>query len=123
MFLVRMFIISLLLTVAAEEIAALLWGVRRPKDFLTVLWVNAVTNLSVTALRYLSNQTVPSPTWRSVILIILELAVLFTEWRLFRKFLIQNRHPFLMSLTMNAASYGAGLLLPLIMRFIAQQHV
>ena len=123
MFLVRMFGIPLLLTIAAEEIVALFWGVRKLRDFLTILWVNVVTNLSVTALRYLSNQNIPSQAWRNVILIVLEVAVLFAEWGLFRKFLIKNRHPFLMSLTMNAASYGAGLLLPVILRFMAQHGI
>ena len=115
MFLLRMFLIPYILTVLTEEIAALIWGYRSVKDLLTVLWINTVTNLSVTALRYGSNQLFHSQTASILTLIVLELAVLLCEWRLFRRFLSKGLYFFLFSLIMNAASYGAGYLLPVIM--------
>ena len=118
MFLLRMFGISFLLTVAVEEAGALAWGIRKVRDLLTILWINAVTNPAIVALRYLSNQTISSQTCRTLILLMLEVLVVLSEWLLFRHFLIRNRHSFLMSVTLNAASYGAGLLFPVILGFV-----
>ena len=117
MFLVRMLLVSLGLTVIIEEIVALIWGLRRAGELLTVLWVNAVTNSLVTQLKYFSNQWIHFSGSDIITIIVLELAVLISEWRLFRKFLPRISHPFLFSLTMNAASYAAGLLMPVIIRW------
>ena len=118
MFWIRLFAIPLLLTVVVEEIGALLWGARSLQDLLAILWINVITNLPVTALRYLSGQILPAPGWRTAIVILLELMVIWAEWKLFRRFLHSNRHSFLTSVTLNAASYGAGLLLPVILALL-----
>ena len=117
MYILRMLVTSWLVTVIVEEAIAAIWGCRG-KDLLTVLWVNTVTNPAVTGLRLLMNQTVPSSAARTVLLIIIEAAVLIAEWRLFRYFISGRRNYFLFSLSLNAASYGAGLLMPAIMRMI-----
>ena len=116
MFLLRLFLIPYLLTLFVEEIIALLWGYRNPRDLLVILLVNTLTNPAVTALRYLSGQMVPSVAWRTVILAVLEIAVLFSEWRLFRRFFRKGRYLFLFSLILNGASFGAGFLVPVLLR-------
>ena len=115
MFLVRMVLDSLGLTILIEEIAALIWGLRTGKELITVLWVNIVTNSLVTLLRYVSNQWIHFNGSGVITIAVLELAVLITEWRLFKKFLPRISHPFIFSLTLNAASYASGLLLPVIL--------
>ena len=116
MYWVRLFLIPWGLTVVVEELASLCWGCLSRRDFLTVLWVNTVTNLPVTALRLLMNRFPVSPAGRTALVLVLEVLVLITEWLLFRRFLKNCRHPFWFSLTLNAASYGAGLLLPNLMQ-------
>ena len=118
MYLVRMFVISYLLTVVVEEIAALIWGYRKAKDLLTVLWINTVTNPVAVGLRFLSAQFVPSQIWRTMIILVVELGVVLAEWRLFRRFLSKGKYPFFFSLTLNAASYGSGYLIPLLLPLI-----
>lgn len=113
-----MFFVPLIVTLIAEELVSLLWGFRTWKDVLTVLWINVLTNLSVTGLRLLFNQLLPTPTERAVIAVMLELAVLFSEWLLYRRFMSSSRHSFLFSLSMNAASYGLGLLYPLMLQLL-----
>ena len=111
-----MLLIPLGLTVIIEEIVALIWGLRTGKELLTVLWVNAVTNSLVTLIRYFSNQWIHFEGSGVITIIVLELAVLIAEWRLFKKFIPRLSYPFIFSLIMNAASYGAGLMLPVIYR-------
>ncbi|MBQ9030531.1 MAG: hypothetical protein IJ106_03645 [Parasporobacterium sp.] len=118
MFYVRLFLIPYLATVLAEEFISLLWGYRSRKQILTVLWVNALTNLPVTALRYLSGQWIGSGTLRTGILIFLEAAVVLAEWCLFKKHMGKGQYFLLFSLVMNAGSFGAGLLIPVILQLI-----
>ena len=115
MFWLRLFGIPYLLTLVVEELAALIWGYRKGKDLATVWWVNTVTNPLVTLIRYLLTQHVHSSDARTWILIAVEVLVVLAEWLLFRRFLSKGKHFFLFSLSLNAASYGAGLLLPSIL--------
>lgn len=118
MFLLKLFLYPWLATLAAELIVALLWGYRKGKDILTVLWINTITNPLVTLIRYLSAQYLPSRNLQTVILIVAEILVVLAEWRLFRRFMSKGRRFFVFSLTMNAASFGLGLLLPSIIQFV-----
>ena len=119
MFWLRLFMIPYLLTLVIEELAALIWGYRKGKDLLTVWWVNTVTNPLVTLIRYLLTQHLHSANTRTWILIAVEILVVLAEWRLFRRFLGKGNHYFLFSLSLNAASFGAGLLLPVILKLLA----
>ena len=98
-------------------------GLPQPAGSFGVFLVNTLTNPVVTALRYLSGQTVPSEALRTVILVVLEIAVLLSEWKLFEKFLSKGRHFFLFSLLLNAASFGAGLLVPLLLQHMRAGHI
>lgn len=120
MFWVRLFMIPWALTVVVEEAGALIWGYRKPRDLWTVFWINTLTNPAVTALRYLCNQSPALFEQRTYVLVILELAVLFGEWALYRHFLSKGKYFFLLSLTLNAASFGAGLLLPVVLSVLSR---
>jgi len=115
MFFWRFFLIPYLVTILVEMILSILWGYRTRRDLLTIFLVNTLTNPLVSALRYLSGQMVPSAALRTVILIVLEIAVLLSEWKLFQKFLSKGSRSglFLFAFVINAASFGAGFLVPL----------
>lgn len=121
-FWLRLFLIPYLLTLVIEELAALIWGYRKWKDLATVWWVNTVTNPLVTLIRYLLTQNVHSSDARTWILIAVEVLVVLAEWLLFRRFLSKGSHHFLFSLSLNAASYGAGLLLPVILPLLMSRN-
>ena len=114
-----MILIQLGITLIIEETAALLWGLRRVRELMAVLWINAVTNPLVTVLRYLSNQWIHFEGSGVITIVVLELAVLLAEWRLFKRFIPRISHPLVFSLVMNASSYAGGLLIPSIMRIMA----
>lgn len=118
MYIFRMFFIPWLVTVVVEETAAIIWKSRSLREILTVLWVNTVTNPAVTLIRLLLNRNVPEPGTRTAVIILAEIIVVLAEWALFRRFMEKSRNYFLFSVVLNAASYAAGLALPVIINII-----
>lgn len=112
MYIVKMFMVPWSITLVVELAAALIWRVRSLKGISAVVWINTITNPMVTLIRWQSNLNIPSEIIRNCILAAAEIGVLFCEWRLFRRFVKENRHPFMLSLTLNGASFAAGLLSP-----------
>ncbi|MCF0229092.1 MAG: hypothetical protein HUJ76_05290 [Parasporobacterium sp.] len=119
MFIARFFLIPYIITIVVEITAALIWGVRSGRSILAVLWINTITNPAVSILRLISYRMISSADVRLVIVILAEIAVLLAEWKLFSHFISERKPYFLMSLTLNGASYGAGLLLPVILTILA----
>ncbi len=100
-------VLALLLTEAIEIPVCLLWGMRG-RDLLFVLLANLLTNPVVNVLYALAYLYTPIP--RAVSIAVLEIAAVVTEWLVYRS-ATDAKRPFLVSLTANAASYGAGLLI------------
>ena len=100
-------VLALLLTEAVELPVCLLWGMRG-RDLVFVLLANLLTNPLVNVLYALAYLYPPIP--RAVSIAVLEIAAVLTEWIVYRSATGAKR-PFLVSLTANAASYGAGLLI------------
>lgn len=100
-------VLALLLTEAVELPVCLLWGMRG-RDLVFVLLANLLTNPLVNVLYALAYLYTPIP--RAVSIAVLEIAAVLTEWIVYRSATGAKR-PFLVSLTANAASYGAGLLI------------
>ena len=98
--------VSLVLTLALEELFALAWGVRGRRELLLVALVNCLTNPPVVLLH--AALTGPWPQYRLLTTAALEVAAVFTEWRCYRAFSRQLRRPLLFALAVNAFSYGAG---------------
>lgn len=121
MYVVKMFLVPYIITIIVEIIAAIIWGIRRKRELLAVLLINTVTNPLVTLIRWIAAQHLRFQSERDLVLAAAEIAVLLGEWLLFRKFVKSTKHPFLMSLVLNAVSFGAGLLTPYI--FIALNRV
>ena len=100
-------VLALFLTEAIELPVCLLWGMRK-RDLLFVVLANLLTNPLVNVLYALAY--LYTPVTRAVSIALLEIAAVVTEWLIYRSATGAKR-PFLVSLTANAASYGAGLLI------------
>ncbi len=94
-------------TVAVETAVALIWGLRKPSELGILALINTVTNLTLNLILMVLNLYVPHQTV-SVLLIAMEAAVFLAEGFMIRGLIRQCRHPFLLSLTMNAASFLFG---------------
>ena len=102
-------LLSLTLTLVFELLLALIFGLRKPRDFLLVALVNVVTNpplvLTMNLLQRQSLACFP-------VILALELGAITVEWLLYRKRLeYQKLPPLVLSLLLNTLSYTGGLLL------------
>lgn len=98
----KLFVLGLGLTLAVELPVALLWGLRG-RDLALCALVNLLTNPAVVLLhQYFSS---PAAT------LVLEAAAVLVEGWYYRRYGQHTWHPWLLSLSANALSYGAGLIL------------
>jgi hypothetical protein len=100
-------VLALLLTEAIELPVCRLWGMRG-RDLVFVLLANLLTNPVVNVLYALAYLYTPIP--RVLAIAMLEIAAVLVEWFVYR-YATEAKRPFLVSLTANAASFGAGLLI------------
>ena len=106
-------IVSLVLTLILELTMSLILGIRSNDDIKVVILVNTLTNpivvfianiLSIYGNFYLYQ----------VIVNIMEILVVFIEYRLYKKYLDDyKKSPFVLSLLNNVFSYGMGLIINL----------
>ena len=101
--------LALAITLAVELLIALLWRRIKGRDIFLVLIINFITNPIANAIIYGCRFYMPLTSVK-IIEYSLEVVVLLSEWLYYRKYMSDFKHPFLLSLTANAASYGAGLL-------------
>jgi hypothetical protein len=100
---------SLILTLVLEMGLFLLLRGRDKKDALLLVMVNLLTNPPVVLLFWLSQMyTDIAP---ALVQLPLEAAAVFIEGRCYKKFGRAVRRPYLLSLALNAFSYGAGLVI------------
>lgn len=102
-----MLFIPWLVTVITETVVSILWGFRKPGELLIIALINTATNISLNALLILINLYTPH-FWTGVCILVLEVIIFFVEAALFKAFLENCRHPYLFSLTLNAASFAVG---------------
>lgn len=100
-------LLVLLLTEAVEVPLARLLGVRG-RDLVFVMLANVLTNPAVNVLYAAAVVLTDLPT--APVLAVLELAAVAVEWLVYRS-AVGAKRPLLISLVCNAASFGAGLLL------------
>lgn len=99
-------VMSLALTLALEELFALLWGLRGRRELGTVALVNVLTNPPVVLLHHTAIGLLG---WNvAVVTVVLETAAVLVEWRCYRLCSQQLRRPLLFALLANVFSYGAG---------------
>ena len=94
---------ALLLTEAIEIPVCLLWGMRG-RDLLFVVLANVLTNPLLNVLYALAC------VYTRIALAVLESSAVAAEWLVYRS-ATDAKHPFFVSLTANAASFGFGLLI------------
>lgn len=100
---------ALLLTEAVETITALLLGYRGKKFFKVLILINIITN---PALNIILNIMYNIGIYNYAVLTLLEVMVVFGEWRLFKFALGSSKKSFLsLSIIINLSSYIAGVLL------------
>lgn len=109
-YLMRMFGMSLLLTLLVEGLIAFLWGLRGKKNFLLVLLVNVLTN-PVAVLVYWIYQVCAGEHSLSV-QILIELVVVSVEAYIYRSFAADDRfqipRPISLAIVANVLSWGIG---------------
>ena len=114
--LVQSLILSLVLTEAYELMfCALVWRLRG-RELAVCALVNAVTNPPVVLCYWLSKQWLAArgaAGYMPAVVAVLEISAVTVEWLFYRR-CTNAKHPFLLSLTANAFSYGMGLLINLL---------
>lgn len=99
---------ALSLTLVIEITAALLIGLRKPKDLLNVALVNILTNPIVVFSAFMSGFIYGSRI-QLIVTVILEIAVLIAEALIYRKTLLTKCiNPFVVSLILNGVSFFGG---------------
>lgn len=98
---------SLTITLAIETAAAALLGVRSMRGILIVALVNVLTNPLLVLCTFLA-QYVTVRTVYCVILFFFEAAAVLAEGLIYRRTVRTKLHPLLLSLILNACSFGAG---------------
>lgn len=100
MYFLKMFGISLLLTLVIEIVIALIWGMRSKKRILLVILVNVLTNPVAVLLCWLGIPQLP-----------VELTVVLTEALVYKAPAWKIPHPVLFAIVCNTASWGTGILI------------
>ncbi len=95
-------------TVVIEGLLAFACGVRRRADQWIVLLVNVLTNPLLVSVGYLILFRFGARAYDAATAV-LEIAVVFVEGRIYKSFLPDRKHPFLLSLFLNAGSFLIGL--------------
>lgn len=102
---------ALVLTVVIEAALAFLFGVRTGRGQLIVLLANVITNPLLNAILTVVTFYI-SPAAYFWFLVPLEIAVVFTEGRIYKNTLSVKMNPYLFSFLLNLGSYfiGSGIL-------------
>jgi hypothetical protein len=106
--------IVFLLSFIVEGAVALILGYRKRRELACIFWVNVFSHPLLHYLVWIIQLWWPLSA-RDPIIILLEAGVVVLEWQLLCYALprYQKRRLLLLSAAMNAASYGAGLILPI----------
>ena len=108
----RILAVSLLLTVALEEVFGFVWGLRERRELGLMVLVNCLTNPPVVLLYHTA---VGLWRWDPVLVTVaLETAAVLVEWRCWRALSDQVKRPFLFALLCNGFSYGMGCVINLL---------
>jgi hypothetical protein len=110
MHLLNSFLFALGLTIIIELIVAVVFGYRNKISLLTVILINIITNPIANWIVVLNRAT--NTVSETILIVFVELAVVIVEWKLLTAILKKDSMKmFLLSLSMNAASYLFGLIL------------
>lgn len=107
---VKSMIICLMCTIVIEVICAVILRVRDKKDIFNIVLVNVLTNPLVVSISLYIHVYYGNYYYR-ISMIILEILVLFIEGFIYKKVLKKEINPYVLSLILNASSYGLGLII------------
>lgn len=113
MMILKTLLTSFLLTIFTELIVGWLWKIRNRDGWYVILLVNLITN-PVLVMARIWGYYFFSPMILQWMTVFLEIVIWYLEGFLYSKKLNCCRHPYLLAITANAASYGCGLLINLI---------
>ena len=107
---------NLVFTLIIEVGMAMVMGVWEHEDIKTVVKVNCITNPIVVILMNLSYELSQSITVRNLVTAVLEIVVVWVETVMYRRWLVhRKRKTFLLSLVLNASSFGIGVVFCIIL--------
>ena len=104
------FVKPLLLTILFETGAALCFGMRDKKDLLLVILVNLLTNPPLVLLSNFLMYYLGIGRGQLITYLILEVLVVYIEYRIYKACLLSEFDPFKLSLILNGISILGGLL-------------
>lgn len=107
---VKSMIICLVCTLIIELIVAFVLSVRDKRDLLNIILVNILTNPLVVSISLYIHVCYGNYYYR-ISMVILEVLVFIVEGIIYKKVLKREINPFLLSLILNASSYGLGLII------------
>lgn len=107
-------LISLLATLVIELFIALLLNIKNIKDLSKIAFINCVTNLSVNAIVYNLNESFSFFVVYFLIVPLFEVVIFLIEGLYFKRLDYNEINSYLLSLILNASSYGCGLIYTLI---------
>lgn len=105
-------LISLALTLVLEVPFAYIWGLRTRRELAVAVLCNVLTNPPVVLGHSLLVTAALWPPWLAAA--VLEWAAVAAEWQCYRR-CTDAHHPLALSLCANGFSYGAGLLLQILL--------
>lgn len=108
--LIKMMIICLVCTIIIEVMVAFILRVRDRKDLLNIVLVNILTNPLVVSIS-LYVQVYYGNYYYRISMIILEIMAFLIESLIYKKVLKRDINPYVLSLILNASSYGLGLII------------
>lgn len=107
---IKQFVEPLMITLLLETAAAVIAGLKTAKELISIALINVITNLSANLFLFLWKIYNPINTVYLIIMI-LELTVVISEWLFFRKIIENRNHPFLLSVYLNIVSFVGGIFL------------
>lgn len=107
-------LISLLATLVIELSIALLLDIKNIKDLGKIAFINCVTNLSANAIVYNLQESFSFYIVFFLIVPIFEILIFLIEGAYFKRLSYNKMNSYLLSLILNGASYGCGLVYTLL---------
>ena len=104
------FVKPLVLTIVFELVAAFIIGISQKKNLILVILVNVLTNPVLVLISSLLMYYLGIEIGQLLTYIILEPIVIFVEYHIFKRYLLVQRNPLVISLILNAVSILGGII-------------
>lgn len=109
---------SLLLTLLIEGLIAYVMGVKKDYDQTALAAINVMTNLIINLIVLLVGSTTKNYYLTHSLLLTFEIAVIFVEYLLFKKYISADINKLKLSTILNVSSFSIGLVISLLINLI-----